>query len=115
MSDQRRIVPSETPSARAAWEVESPRGLSLIGSIHPISAVMGSVGESRLVFAQPFRTKVPCGHPDARMHSMRLRLYHHHDGARVAYRETGTGPALTLLHSLGLSHREREPIVAPPS
>ena len=23
---------------------------------------------------------------------MRLRLYHHHDGARVAYRETGAGP-----------------------
>ena len=44
---------------------------------------------------------------------MRLRLYHHRDGARVAYRETGTGPALTLLHSLGLSHREWEPIVAP--
>jgi pimeloyl-ACP methyl ester carboxylesterase len=44
---------------------------------------------------------------------MRLRLYHHRDGARVAYRETGTGPALVLLHSLGLSHREYEPIVAP--
>jgi pimeloyl-ACP methyl ester carboxylesterase len=44
---------------------------------------------------------------------MRLRLYHHHDGARVAYRETGTGPAIVLLHSLGLSHREWEPIVAP--
>ena len=43
---------------------------------------------------------------------MRLRLYHHHDGARIAYRETGAGPALTLLHSLGLSHREWEPIVA---
>jgi len=43
---------------------------------------------------------------------MRLRLYHHGDGARVAYRETGTGPALTLLHSLGLSHREFEPAVA---
>ncbi|HWF54125.1 MAG TPA: alpha/beta hydrolase [Solirubrobacteraceae bacterium] len=43
---------------------------------------------------------------------MRLRLYHHHDGARVAYRETGAGPALTLLHSLGLSHREFEPVVA---
>jgi pimeloyl-ACP methyl ester carboxylesterase len=42
---------------------------------------------------------------------MRLRLYHHQDGARVAYRETGTGPALTLLHSLGLSHREFEPVV----
>jgi pimeloyl-ACP methyl ester carboxylesterase len=42
---------------------------------------------------------------------MRLRLYHHHDGARIAYRETGTGPALVLLHSLGLSHREWEPIV----
>lgn len=43
---------------------------------------------------------------------MRLRLYHHHDGARVAYRETGTGPAIGLFHSLGLSHREWEPIVA---
>lgn len=42
---------------------------------------------------------------------MRLRLYHHHDGARIAYRETGTGPPLVLLHSLGLSHREWEPIV----
>jgi len=41
---------------------------------------------------------------------MRLRLYHHHDGARVAYREMGTGPALVLLHSLGLSHREWEPV-----
>lgn len=47
------------------------------------------------------------------MQAMRLRLYHHHDGARVAYRETGTGPAIVLLHSLGLSHREWEPIVAP--
>jgi len=45
--------------------------------------------------------------------AMRLRLYHYHDGARVAYRETGTGPPLVLLHSLGLSHREWEPIVAP--
>lgn len=44
---------------------------------------------------------------------MRLRLYHHADGARIAYRETGTGPTLALLHSLGLSHREWEPIVAP--
>src|SRR5579859_370552 len=42
---------------------------------------------------------------------MRLRLYHHPDGARVAYRETGTGPPLALLHSLWLSHREWEPIV----
>jgi pimeloyl-ACP methyl ester carboxylesterase len=44
---------------------------------------------------------------------MRLRLYHHQDGARVAYRENGTGPPLVLLHSLGLSHREWEPIVDP--
>jgi pimeloyl-ACP methyl ester carboxylesterase len=43
----------------------------------------------------------------------RLRLYHHRDGARVAYRESGTGPGLVLLHSLGLSHREWEPVVAP--
>jgi pimeloyl-ACP methyl ester carboxylesterase len=42
---------------------------------------------------------------------MKLRLYHHPDGARVAYRESGTGPPLALLHSAGLSHREFEPIV----
>ena len=41
---------------------------------------------------------------------MKLRLYHHHDGARIAYRETGTGPPLALLHSAGLSHREWEPL-----
>ena len=45
--------------------------------------------------------------------AMRLRLYHHPDGARVAYREAGTGRALVLLHSLGLTHREWEPIVDP--
>jgi pimeloyl-ACP methyl ester carboxylesterase len=42
---------------------------------------------------------------------MKLRLYHHADGARVAYRETGTGPALALLHSALLTHRELEPAV----
>jgi pimeloyl-ACP methyl ester carboxylesterase len=44
---------------------------------------------------------------------VRLRLYHHRDGARIAYRETGTGPGLVLLHSLGLTHREWEPVVEP--
>jgi len=42
---------------------------------------------------------------------MRLRLYHHGDGARVAYREFGAGPPLALLHSGGLSHKEWEPVV----
>jgi pimeloyl-ACP methyl ester carboxylesterase len=42
---------------------------------------------------------------------MKLRLYHHADGARVAYREAGTGPPLVLLHSLLLSHREFAPVV----
>ena len=41
---------------------------------------------------------------------MRLRLYHHRDGARVAYREAGTGPPLALLHSAMLSHKELEPV-----
>src|SRR5271157_1933129 len=40
---------------------------------------------------------------------MRLRLYHHPDGARVAYREIGAGPPLALLHSALLSHKEWEP------
>lgn len=44
---------------------------------------------------------------------MKLRLYHHHDGARVAYREAGSGPPLILLHSLGLSHREWMPAIEP--
>jgi pimeloyl-ACP methyl ester carboxylesterase len=43
---------------------------------------------------------------------MKLRLYHHSDGARIAYRELGTGPPLALLHSAMLSHKEWEPIVA---
>lgn len=42
---------------------------------------------------------------------MKLRLYHHPDGARVAYREEGTGPALVLWHSALLSHRELVPLV----
>jgi pimeloyl-ACP methyl ester carboxylesterase len=43
---------------------------------------------------------------------VRLRLYHHADGARVAYRELGAGPALALAHSGLLSHKEWEPAVA---
>ena len=42
---------------------------------------------------------------------MKLRLYHHTDEARIAYREAGTGPPLMLLHSAGFSHREFEPLV----
>jgi len=42
---------------------------------------------------------------------VRLRLYHHPDGARVAYRELGTGRPLALLHSAFLSHKEWEPAV----
>jgi pimeloyl-ACP methyl ester carboxylesterase len=42
---------------------------------------------------------------------MRLRLYHHPDGARVAYRELGAGPPLALVHSGLLSHKEWEPAV----
>ncbi|CAA9475927.1 MAG: hypothetical protein AVDCRST_MAG85-310, partial [uncultured Solirubrobacteraceae bacterium] len=42
---------------------------------------------------------------------MRLRLFHAPDGARVAYREAGTGPGLAILHSGLLSHREFVPVV----
>lgn len=42
---------------------------------------------------------------------MKLRLYHHTDGARVAYREAGAGRPIVLLHSELLSHREFEPVV----
>jgi pimeloyl-ACP methyl ester carboxylesterase len=42
---------------------------------------------------------------------VRLRLYHHADGARVAYREVGTGAPLCLVHSALLTHLEFEPAV----
>ena len=42
---------------------------------------------------------------------MRLRLWHAGDGARIAYREAGTGPPLALLHSALMSHREFMPVV----
>ncbi|MEA2143142.1 MAG: hypothetical protein QOI64_1572, partial [Solirubrobacteraceae bacterium] len=42
---------------------------------------------------------------------MKLRLFHHRDGTRIAYREAGVGPSLCLVHSAGLSHREFVPIV----
>jgi pimeloyl-ACP methyl ester carboxylesterase len=42
---------------------------------------------------------------------VRLRLFHAPDGARVAYREAGTGPGLVILHSGLLSHREFVPVV----
>jgi pimeloyl-ACP methyl ester carboxylesterase len=46
------------------------------------------------------------------MGAVRLRLYHHPDGARIAYRELGAGPPLALLHSGLLSHKEWEPAAA---
>ena len=42
---------------------------------------------------------------------MKLRLYHHPDGARIAYREQGTGPALILWHPELLTHRALFPLV----
>src|SRR5206468_11957836 len=42
---------------------------------------------------------------------LRLRLFHAPEGTRIAYRETGTGPRLVLVHSAGFSHREFEPLV----
>ena len=42
---------------------------------------------------------------------MKLRLFHHRDGARIAYREAGVGPSLCLVHSAALSHREFVPLV----
>lgn len=40
---------------------------------------------------------------------LRLRLFHAADGARIAYREGGTGQPLVLWHSRGLNHREFTP------
>ena len=58
--------------------------------------------------AAPTGSEVICGKLRP---AVKLRLYHHPDGARIAYREAGTGPALALLHSKGLTHREFEPVV----
>lgn len=43
---------------------------------------------------------------------MRLRLYHHSDGARIAYRELGSGPPIALLHSAMLTHQEWAPVAS---
>jgi pimeloyl-ACP methyl ester carboxylesterase len=43
---------------------------------------------------------------------MRLRLYHHSDGARIAYREIGAGPPIALLHSAMLTHQEWAPVAS---
>ena len=72
----------------------------------PLVRVEGAVGQPRLSHV----ANVP-GRVSASMPGVKLRLYHHHDGARVAYREAGTGPPLALLHSKLLSHREWEPLV----
>ena len=61
----------------------------------------------------PRRAPLMRGRAAGRRRRMRLRLYHHPDGARIAYREAGAGPGLALFHSLGLSHREWEPVVEP--
>ncbi len=45
------------------------------------------------------RRRVRARHAGRRGDRVKLRLFHHRDGARVAYRETGTGPGLVLLHS----------------
>ena len=61
--------------------------------------------------AQDSRGRAATGQRALRLLFMKLRLYHHPDGARVAYREEGTGPPLALLHSAMLSHKELEPVV----
>jgi pimeloyl-ACP methyl ester carboxylesterase len=78
-----------------------------------IQPTLRKVREGRAGIAQPLDVKPMLRRRNATILPVRLRLYHHHDGARVAYRETGTGPSIALLHSVGLSHREWEPIVAP--
>ena len=47
----------------------------------------------------PCRTRSTRARPTGRRRRMRLRLFHAADGARIAYREAGTGPPLVLLHS----------------
>ena len=70
------------------------------GTLAPSPAGVSSGPARRSAFAD-----------NATCDEMKLRLYHHPDGARIAYREAGTGPPLALLHSALLSHREWEPLV----
>ena len=62
MSDQRRTVPSETPSSRAAWDVESPNGREFIPCIcKGMSAIWQRLTSSVKqwgAFAQPLRQNV---------------------------------------------------------
>ena len=83
----------------------------------PAACTPSSSGASSRVGRVPGRRRAaggagagarPAGGRGARV---KLRLHHHHDGARVAYREAGTGPGLVLLHSALLTHREWEPVV----
>src|SRR5262249_34968295 len=81
---------------------------SIVQELHNLSRGMAAQPQDPGNPQDPGRLLAEC--EDA---PVRLRLYHHQDGACVAYRETGTGRTIVLLHSLGLSHREWEPIVAP--
>ena len=78
------------------------------GAARALAPARPGRGRGRAAGAAPRR--LPSGHGRRRGPRMKLRLYHHHDGARVAYREAGTGPPLALLHSPGLSHREFAPV-----
>ena len=105
-----RRSPSGAPPRRRSidcWKTSRSRQRSSTSSSIAGKEARGSTG---LWTAAPFEatildSAIGCQkrfHRGGRILSdMRLRLYHHRDGARVAYRETGTGPALVLLHSLG--------------
>src|ERR1700716_3716877 len=65
MSDHRRIVPSDTPRARAAWEVESPRGLMFGLSMGPFLTDLESLVEASPAIAQDLGPKMTLAVTDA--------------------------------------------------
>jgi hypothetical protein len=75
MSDQRRIVPRETPRAWAACEVERPRGLLLRGSMSANFTRFGKVHQGRATFAQPRAAKALAEPLGATMWSADCRIY----------------------------------------
>ena len=98
---------------RAAHERHVQRAVEL-----DVVQELGASGKDPLVLATADRpADRPRGAHDVEVicgklwRAVKLRLYHHPDGARIAYREAGTGTRARAAALQGLTHREFEPVV----
>src|SRR3954452_11390202 len=100
MSDQRRIVESETPRWRAASEVVRPRRWVLGAFIGKVYGGLTPVHHPWCSLAQVFATEASVGCHDAR-HGPPLRARSHHEavargaGRAPRARRQAPGPAAT--------------------